>query len=610
MCGIVGAISKRPVEQILIEGLKRLEYRGYDSAGIALLDPQTNNIRRARVLGKVANLIETLQAVPLSGYIGIAHTRWATHGKPNETNAHPHCSHNKIAIVHNGIIENYQSLREKLMAFDYTFESETDTEVVAHLLHYYFEQENNMETAIQKTVRELRGAYALAILFTETPHQFYAVRSGSPLVIGLGIGENFIASDPLALLPVTQKFIYLEEGDIATIACDHVHIIDHVGKMAKRDIHESESDHDAASKGVFRHYMLKEIYDQPEAISKTLEHYLSKNHLALELFGHRATEIFPTIQRVHIVACGTSFHAGLVARYWMESIARIPTQVDVASEFRYRNGVIEPDTLLIAISQSGETADTLAAVRHAKKMGCKAILAICNAPQSSLSREADLLCVTQSGKEIGVAATKTFTAQLSVLALLTLVLGECRGLSQSVVAEHIQALQQLPEKMEMLLKLDERIQAISKQFTHAQHALFIGRGEHYPIALEGALKLKEISYVHAAAYPAGELKHGPLALVDEEMPVIVIAQDNQLFEKLLSNIQEIQARGGKLFVFSNREKSAFDHRVTHIPMPDMPELLTPIAYVVPLQLLAYHIAVLKGTDVDQPRNLAKSVTVE
>jgi len=606
----VGAIAQRPVEPILIEGLKRLEYRGYDSAGIAVIEPVTHAICRARVLGKVANLIEALQAAPLFGTTGIAHTRWATHGKPNEINAHPHCSHNKIALVHNGIIENYQSLHNKLIQLNYAFESETDTEVIAHLLHYYHAKTHCIETAIQNTVTELNGAYALCILFADKPGQLFAVRSGSPLVLGLGIGENFVASDSSALLPVTQKFIYLEEKDIAILSREEIRIIDHDGKTAKREIHESTLTIDAVNKGEFRHFMLKEIYEQPEAISKTLEYYLSQTSIDVELLGHHARHIFSTIQRIHIVACGTSFHAGLVARYWMESIARIPTQVDVASEFRYRNGVVEPNTLLIAISQSGETADTLAAVRYAKKRSCQAVLVICNVPHSSLSREANILCMTQSGKEIGVAATKTFTTQLSVLALLTLILGQSRGLPAADMKKHIRDLKQLPKKMMALLKLDKQIQLISKTFTHTEHALFIGRGEHYPIALEGALKLKEISYVHAAAYPAGELKHGPLALVDEAMPVIVLAQDNHLFEKLISNIQEVQARGGKLVVFSNREKSAFDSRVIHIHMPQLPELLTPIAYTIPLQLLAYHITVLKGTDVDQPRNLAKSVTVE
>lgn len=610
MCGIVGAIAERPVEKILIEGLKRLEYRGYDSAGMAILDPESNAIRRARVLGKVAGLIEALQAVPLSGYVGIAHTRWATHGRPNETNAHPHCSKNKIAIVHNGIIENYQALREKLIKLDYEFESETDTEVVAHLLHHHLDQDDDMEIAIQKTAAELKGAYALCILFTETPDRFYAVRSGSPLVVGLGIGENFIASDQLALLPVTQKFIYLEEGDIAIVSCDDVRIIDSTGKMANRKTHESEPEADAASKGKFRHFMLKEIYDQPTAIARTLERYLTNSHINPEQFGHQASKILSTVKRVQIIACGTSFHAALVAKYWMEAIAKIPTQVEVASEFRYRDSIMEPDTLFIAISQSGETADTLAAVRHAKKIGCKAVLSICNVPESSLSRESDLLCITQSGREIGVAATKTFTAQLSALALLTLVLSQFQGLAKKDIANYIRDLESLPDRIDLLLKLDKQIQVISKQFIYKKNALFIARGEFYPIALEGALKLKEISYVHAEGYPAGELKHGPLALVDEEMPVIVIAPNNKLFDKLASNLQEIQARGGQLFVLSNKDKSAFDAKTILIPMPDMPDLLAPICYTIPLQLLSYHIAVLKGTDVDQPRNLAKSVTVE
>src|SRR3990167_10346527 len=447
MCGIVGAIAKRPVEQILIEGLKRLEYLGYDSAGMVILDSQSNAIRRARVLGKVSGLIEALQAVPLSGYIGIAHTRWATHGKPNEVNAHPHCSKNKIAVVHNGIIENYKLLREKLIKLDYGFESETDTEVIAHLLHYHFEQEKCMEKSIQKTIAELEGAYALCILSTERPNKLFAVRSGSPLIIGLGIGENFVASDQLALLPVTQKFICLEEGDVAILSCDEIRITDKAGNFVKRDTHQAESDGDAVNKGAFRHFMLKEIYDQPTAIDNTLKHYLSRHHLIPEQFGHEANAIFLNVKRIRIVACGTSFHAALVARYWLESIAHIPTQVEIASEFRYRDSVMEPETLFIAISQSGETADTLAAVRHAKKMGCKSILAICNVAQSSLSREANLLCIIQSGKEIGVAATKTFTAQLAALSLLKLVLGQFQGIPQSMITNHIHDLTMLPEKI-------------------------------------------------------------------------------------------------------------------------------------------------------------------
>lgn len=610
MCGIVGAIAERSIEAILIEGLKRLEYRGYDSAGIAVLDPATNAILRKRVHGKVAALEKVLNDEPLSGKSGIAHTRWATHGKPSEMNAHPHTSQNSIAIVHNGIIENHHVLRKQLLEKNYVFESETDTEVVAHLLHFHFTEKNDMMQALQKTAGALKGAFAMCILSDKDPSRLYAVRSGSPIVIGLGIGETFFASDPLALLPVTQKFIYLEEGDIAAISRTDIHIKNAQGETVQRDIHECTSENDVANKGHFRHYMLKEIYDQPEAIAETLNYGLTEANGLSDILGANTNTILSSLKRVQIVACGTSYHAGLVARYWIESIAKIPVSVDVASEFRYRDSIMEPNTLFVAISQSGETADTLAATRHAKKMGCKQILAICNVAESSLSRESNLLLITRSGKEVGVAATKTFTAQLTGLALLTLAIAEQHGISRTIIDSHIHALQSLPAVIKELLTLDAAIQDISKYFTHKQHALFIARGDQYPIALEGALKLKEISYVHAEAYPAGELKHGPLALVDEEMPVIVLAPHDKLFEKLSSNIQEVQARGGQVFVLSNQPAETFGENTLSLLMPTVLDFVAPIAYTIPLQLLAYHIAVLKGTDVDQPRNLAKSVTVE
>lgn len=610
MCGIVGAIAERQIEAILIEGLKRLEYRGYDSAGVAILDQKTHEIQRKRVHGKVAALEKALSEKPLSGQTGIAHTRWATHGKPSEMNAHPHTSNNEIAVVHNGIIENHHVLRKQLIEQNYLFESETDTEVVAHLLHYYFTLKNNMMLALQETANVLKGAFAMCVLSNKDPDQLYAIRSGSPIVIGLGIGETFFASDPLALLPVTQKFIYLEEGDIAAISRTNIHIKNAAGENVEREIQECTSENDVANKGHFRHYMLKEIHDQPEAIAETLRYSLTQDNQLADIFGNTKNTALSSIKRVQIIACGTSYHAGLVARYWIESIAKMPTAVDVASEFRYRDSVMEPDTLFIAISQSGETADTLAAVRHAKAMGCKTILAICNTAQSSLAREADLLFITRSGKEVGVAATKTFTTQLTALSLLTLALAQQQGIAQPIIDTHIDALQTLPALIKTLLQLDTAIQAISKQFTHKQHALFIARGDQYPIAAEGALKLKEISYVHAEAYPAGELKHGPLALIDEKMPVIVLAPNDRLFEKLASNIQEVQARGGEVFVFSNQPAELFGEAITHLLMPNIPDFIAPIAYTIPLQLLAYHIAVLKGTDVDQPRNLAKSVTVE
>lgn len=609
MCGIVGAIAERSIEAILIEGLKRLEYRGYDSAGVAILNPETHSIQRQRVHGKVAALEQVLTEKPLSGQTGIAHTRWATHGKPNEMNAHPHISHNEIAVVHNGIIENHQTLRKQLTAQGYVFESETDTEVIAHLLHFYFEQTKDMMSALQEMASVLKGAFAICILSIKDPHRIYAVRSGSPIVIGLGIGETFIASDPLALLPVTQKFMYLEEGDIACISRSDIQIKNTLGEFVERQIHECTSEMDAASKGQFRHYMLKEIHDQPDAIAETLRYCLSQTDGLSDILGSVTNIALADVKRVQIVACGTSYHAGLVARHWIETIAKIPTQVDIASEFRYRNNIMEPNTLFVSISQSGETADTLAAMRHAKKNGCKKTLAICTLAESTLSRESDLLLITRSGKEVGVAATKTFTAQLTVLALLSLALAEQHGVAPSIISDHIHSLQTLPSLVKDLLELDDLIQAISKRFTHKQHALFIARGEHYPIAAEGALKLKEISYVHAEAYPAGELKHGPIALIDEKMPVIAIAPHDRLFEKCASSIQEVQARGAEVYILSNQPADCFGE-ATHIPMPTVPDFIAPIAYTIPLQLLAYHIAVLKGTDVDQPRNLAKSVTVE
>ena len=499
---------------------------------------------------------------------------------------------------------------KKLTGLGYTFESETDSEVIAHLLHFYFSQQNDMLAALQSTLSDLRGAYGLCVLSKKDPHHIYAVRSGSPIVIGLGIGEAFVASDPLALLPVTQRFMYLEEGDIASLSRHDVQIINCQGERVERPIHTSTSEMDAASKGEFRHYMLKEIHDQPEAIAETLRYSLSQTDDLSDIFGNITNQTaLADVKRVQIVACGTSYHAGLVARHWMESIAKIPTQVDIASEFRYRESIMEPNTLFVSISQSGETADTLAAMRYAKQKHCQKTLAICTVAQSTLSRESDSLLMTRSGKEVGVAATKTFTAQLTALALLSLALAEQNGISSATIKEHIQTLKTLPNLVRDLLQLDETIQIISKRFTHKQHALFIARGKHYPIAAEGALKLKEISYVHAEAYPAGELKHGPIALIDEKMPVIVLAPNDALFEKSASNIQEVQARGAEVYVLSNQPADCFGD-ATHIPMPTVPDFIAPIAYTIPLQLLAYHIAVLKGTDVDQPRNLAKSVTVE
>lgn len=610
MCGIVGAIAQRSVERILVEGLKRLEYRGYDSAGIALSQPQTQSILRKRVLGKVAKLEALLnESADVMGEMGIAHTRWATHGKPTENNAHPHCS-DTLAVVHNGIIENHLALRKQLTDKNYQFESETDTEVIVHLLHDLLKHESNIINALKQCMQQLKGAFALCVLSAQDPHHIYAVRCGSPLVIGVGNDENFIASDSLALLPVTQQFIYLEEGDIAMVSRQQVSIYDRAGLSVDRKIIASQLEHDAANKGTYAHYMLKEIYEQPDTMHNTLESCLALDYVSPNCFGHNAQNIFKKIKRIQMLACGTSYHAALVAKHWMESIAQLPVAVDIASEFRYREHVLEPNTLFVAISQSGETADTLAAVRYAKTKGAKHVLAICNVPESSLTHESSLVFITRSGKEVGVAATKTFTTQLCALALLTLTFAKIKNIPSSQLKQFQLELKTLPQLAKQLLSLDGVIQNLSSRFITKNHALFIARGVHYPIALEGALKLKEISYIHAEAYPAGELKHGPLALVDENMPVIVLAPHNRLFEKLCSNIEEIAARGGDLTVFSDAVQEIFPHQVNYVSMPTMGDFISPIAYTLPMQLLSYHIAVLKGTDVDQPRNLAKSVTVE
>lgn len=611
MCGIVGAIAQRSVTHLLLDGLKRLEYRGYDSAGIAVIQLQDQKIRRLRVLGKVARLEEALQKKSLPGHVGIAHTRWATHGQPSTTNAHPHFSGHDIAVVHNGIIENHELLRQQLIERGYGFNSETDTEVIAHLIHYKYKTTDNLLQAIQLAIRELEGAYALGIIAKSNPDSIYAVRCGSPLVIGLGINEYFIASDPFALLPVTQRFIYLEEGDIAKIMSDQLEIRNAAGKVIERKIHLSEMNIDTANKGKFRHFMQKEIFDQPEALAETINAHITKYHLVDQAFGYNANTVLKTIKRIHIVACGTSYHAALVGGYWLEGLAGIPCRIEIASEYRYRNTVVEPNTLFVAISQSGETADTLAALRQAKEKDYAANLGICNVSHSSLVRETDLIFLTRAGSEIGVAATKTFTVQLAALLLLTSILRQHHYLSQDTIKQLVKELKKLPNIIKKILLLDDNIHAIAKRFVEKKHVLFLGRGELYPIAMEGALKLKELSYLHAEAYPAGELKHGPLALVDENMPVIVIAPNNRLIDKLTSNVQEVQARGGELYIFSDNTKRWNDHsNATIIEMPALPEIFFPIAYTIPLQLLAYHIAVLKGTDVDQPRNLAKSVTVE
>lgn len=608
MCGIVGAVAKRDVEAILLEGLKRLEYRGYDSAGIAIINEHDHNIHRIRQLGKVASLEKAMTETPLHGFIGIAHTRWATHGEPNQTNAHPHISQNEIAVVHNGIIENHEALRQQLTKDGYHFESETDTEVIVHLLHQQLQNSSDMVTAIFETTKKLKGAYALGIIHRNNSAELYSVRYGSPLVIGVGVGENFLASDPLALAPVTQQFIYLEDGDIAKISLKDVTIFDRTLNPIKRQINSSDVTSSVISKGNFRHFMLKEIYEQSQAITDTIDGHIFDGHVSVSTFGHKAEAVLKKIKRVQIVACGTSYHASLVAQQWIEKFAKMPCRVEIASEFRYRDIVVEPDSLFIALSQSGETADTLAALRIAKSSGFAAAMSICNVPESTLVRETDLVFLTRTGREIGVAATKTFTAQLTALLLLTAVLCRNKNIDCSEITE---GLTQLPRLVNQVLELDGTIKKHAKSFLHKQNALFLGRGDLFPIAMEGALKLKEISYIHAEAYPAGELKHGPLALVDKEMSIIVAAPNNRLFEKMESNVQEVHARGGELTIFTDApEKWQKHNHSTIIKMPSMPAILEPIGYTIPFQLLSYYVAVLKGTDVDQPRNLAKSVTVE
>lgn len=608
MCGIVGAVAQRDVAAILIEGLKRLEYRGYDSAGMAVIDNDLQ-LQRHRILGKVEKLQELLQSSPLLGHTGIAQTRWATHGVPSERNAHPHFSGSDLALVHNGIIENHEPLRAQLVKDGYRFNSETDSEIVVHLVHQKITKGQDFLSATQATLQELEGTFAIGLLHRNEPDRIIAFRRGAPLVVGVGIGEHFIASDHLALLPVTQRFIYLEEGDIADIRCDQVTIYDSKGKLVERKVHVSELNHDVADKGRYRHYMQKEIFEQPDAITSTLEGRFSKDHVLEESFGANAAKIFDQIKRIQIVACGTSYHAGLVGRYWLEGLAGIPCQVEIASEIRYRKFVVEPNTLFVTLSQSGETADTLSALRLAKQSGYAATLTICNAPESSMVRESDLVLMTRAGHEVGVASTKAFTAQLTALLMLTAILG--RRHNANFEAELVSQLESLPETINQTLKLDDRIKQIAQLFRDKQHAIFLGRGTHFPIALEGALKLKEISYIHAEAYPAGELKHGPLALVDAEMPVITLAPHDELLEKLKSNLQEVRTRGGELIVFADEKSNIECDQNTHvITMPATQKHITPLIYTIPLQLLAYHVAVLKGTDVDQPRNLAKSVTVE
>lgn len=608
MCGIVGAVAQRNVVPILIEGLQRLEYRGYDSAGLAVRQAD-GHIGRIRAVGKVAMLRQLVEKTPIDGNLGIAHTRWATHGMPAERNAHPHMSGEKVAVVHNGIIENHAELREELKAKGYRFTSETDTEVIAHLLAHLLEQEPDLLAAVQKAVRQLVGAYGLAVSTPDEPDRLVVARAGSPLVVGLGVGENFIASDVFALLPVTQRFVFLEEGDIAEIRRDGIRVFDVAGNPAQRPERLSQISSSTAEKGPYAHYMLKEIFEQPSVIAETLEGRIHKGKLLEESFGFEAKDLFDKTRGVHIVACGTSYHAGLVARYWLEEIG-IPCAVEVASEYRYRKVVVPPGTLFLSISQSGETADTLAALRFAKQAGYVGSLTICNVPESSLTRESDVALMTRAGPEIGVASTKAFTTQLTALRLVTLALAKGRGLSAADEQRLVDELHALPRQVEVVLELSESIKLMANAFADKKDALFLGRGPFYPIALEGALKLKEISYIHAEAYPAGELKHGPLALVDADMPVVCALPDDPLLDKVLSNLQEVRARGGELFLFSDHKVKIELDRYQNLTLADIYPSTAPIVYSVPLQLLAYHVAVLKGTDVDQPRNLAKSVTVE
>lgn len=604
MCGIMGAVSQRDISKILLEGLRRLEYRGYDSAGIAVIDT-TGELQRLRIQGKVGALVEAMQKTAISGTTGIAHTRWATHGRPCELNAHPHISNDEIAVVHNGIIENHDSLRKSLAGTGYQFTSETDTEVAAHLIHLHYQKHEDLLKAVQEAAKEMHGAFALGVIHQKRPHELVAVRKGSPLVVGYGIDEQFIASDTLALRSFAQHVSYLAEGDCAVLSAGDVKIYNEEGKPVTHKKHILDDDNQVASKGPYRHFMLKEIHEQSRVLADTLEGRIVSLEVLKASFGEHASEVFPHIKQIHIVACGTSYHAGLTARYWLESLTGLPTQVEIASEYRYRDVVVGPQTLFIAISQSGETADTLAALHKAKTLHYLATLAICNVATSTLVREADCVFLTRAGTEIGVASTKAFTTQLAALLMLAAAL--CPDERAAAV---LQQLQELPAHCERVLKMNNTIEELATVFVNKAHALFLGRGVQYPVALEGALKLKEISYIHAEAYPAGELKHGPLALVDKDMPVIAVAPNDELLDKLKSNLHEVSARGGQLVVFVDDSQTWQANGARLIPVPTCGSWIAPIIYTIPLQLLAYYVAVAKGTDVDQPRNLAKSVTVE
>ncbi|MCU0810016.1 MAG: glutamine--fructose-6-phosphate transaminase (isomerizing) [Thiobacillaceae bacterium] len=609
MCGIVGAVAQRNVVPILLEGLRRLEYRGYDSAGLVTIN---GGLKRVRSVGRVASLAEDCAAQKIHGHLGIAHTRWATHGAPSEANAHPHVSAG-LAVVHNGIIENHEALRARLKAEGFVFTSETDTEVIAHLVERHFRQSRDLLAAVRAATAELEGAYAIGVVSEDSPNRLVCARRGSPLLIGLGIEENFIASDVSALLPVTQRVIYLEEGDVADIGLLSVRVVDAAGKTVDRSVHISELSADMAELGNYRHFMQKEIHEQPRALFDTLQVAVAQDHVQPVWFGFDAAEVLANVNAVTFLACGTSYHAAKVATYWLEEIAGIPASAEIASEYRYRTSVPNPNALIVTISQSGETADTLAALQHAKELGQDKTLTICNVPESGLTRASRLKFLTRAGPEIGVASTKAFTTQLAGLFLLTLVLAKLRGhLSALQETAHLAALRGLPGKLQQVLELEPQVEAWAQRFANKHHALFLGRGVHYPIALEGALKLKEISYIHAEAYPAGELKHGPLALVDKDMPVITIAPNDQLIEKLKSNMQEVRARGGELYVFADGDTHIDESEFVHvIKLPGGHNgALSPILHTVTLQMLSYHAALQKGTDVDKPRNLAKSVTVE
>ncbi|MCG9749755.1 glutamine--fructose-6-phosphate transaminase (isomerizing) [Vibrio brasiliensis] len=610
MCGIVGAVAQRDVAEILVEGLRRLEYRGYDSAGVAVVDSESN-LTRLRRLGKVQELADAVDSAEVTGGTGIAHTRWATHGEPSEANAHPHMS-GDIAVVHNGIIENHEELRELLKSRGYVFQSQTDTEVIAHLVEWELRTSESLIEAFQKTAKQLEGAYGTVALDRKDPSRIVVARSGSPIVIGFGVGENFLASDQLALLNVTRRFMYLEEGDVAEITRREVTVFDQSGERVEREIIESNAEHDAGDKGQYRHFMQKEIYEQPTALINTMEGRITADSVVTEAIGVNAAEILSKVEHVQIVACGTSYNAGMTARYWFEDIAGVSCDVEIASEFRYRKFVTRPNSLLITLSQSGETADTLAALRLAKEKGYMAAMTICNVAGSSLVRESDFAFMTRAGVEIGVASTKAFTTQLSALLMLVTALGKQQNrISKEKEQEIVAALHALPKQINAALSFEKEIEELATDFADKHHTLFLGRGEFYPIAMEASLKLKEISYIHAEAYAAGELKHGPLALIDADMPVVVVAPSNELLEKLKSNVEEVRARGGLLYVFADAEAGfEADETMKIITMPHVSDITAPIYYTIPMQLLSYYVALIKGTDVDQPRNLAKAVTVE